>query len=491
MPSAIQNIGSQLVRLGSRLIGRRLMSVGRNVFNISAPEVYSNITTETAIEKGFNDNVVVYSVVMKDADKFGSIPRYIYSTSSAEEKATLPGIAKEVKALKMQQQYTANRALTQLINRPNPYQSQDAFYTQLRAYYKTTGEAFIWCNRGDLEGYRNADGTLQDEVIDKLPVIEMYVVPSDHMALIPDPENAWGCLGWIFTAATEVVMRAGDVIHWKNPGLSFDIATREHQRGFTPLRPGSKTIEESNSVSKASMRAAQNDGAKAVIYDKSLHKMSPSQSAEVKKVIDAKINNNDVTSSVASIQGDWGLLDLSQTAKDQMHIEKKEMLWKEICFLLKVPYEFFDSKTTYANKEQAQIGWVTNDIIPACKQLDGEMNRVLPKAFGLDRKVFIGTDYSDLPEIQKAMAATAKALKEAGWFTPNEIREVMGYDALPETEFDEVWPASGEAPFSQSKIDAEALNYETMRLDGYAVDRTNGNGQVSQNGKRTPVPGNA
>jgi len=477
MPTAIQNIGNQLVKLGNRLLGKKIMAIGRNVFNLSAPETYAPIGVENAIEDGFNKNIIVYSVTMKDAEKFGSIPRYLYAADKKEEKAKRT-LAAEVKALR-RDKYT-NRGLEDLLNRPNKTQSQDAFFTLLRAYYKVCGEGFIWLNRGDLEGYRNEDGSFMDEVIDKLPVLEMYVLPSNLMGIIPDPDDIWSVLGYILQAGQEVVIRKGDVIHWKSTTLKFDVASREHLRGFTALTPGALTLEESNSVTRASMRSAQNDGAKAVMFDKSMKAMTPTQQSELKKVIDIKINNKDVSNAVATVQGDWGLLDLSQTAKDQMHIEKKLMLWKEMCFLLKVPVELFDPQTTFANKEMAMVAWVTNDIIPACKQLDGELNRMLLKAFGLEKAAFIGTDYSELQEIQKAMADTAKTMKEVGWFTPNEIREVMAYEKRPEKEMNEPWPSSGNSPLSQSLIEEDAMNFEAQRLEnGY---NGTGNGKVPQNG---------
>ncbi len=434
MPTIVQNLGAQLVRMGSRLLGRPLMQGGRNVFNISSPEVYADIDSKNAIEKGFNKNIAVYSIAMKDAEKFGSIPRYLYAVDDKKSGK--------------REKFEKSKDLNQLLNQPNKSQSQDSFLTLARAFYKVTGETFIWLNRGDLENYRNADGTLQDDAIDLLPVLEMQVLPSNLVALIPDPDDPWGVIAYILQAGTEVVIRKNDIIHWKSTTLEFDIASRSHMRGFTPLTPGALTLEESNSVSKASMRAAQNDGSKAVIFDKSLKaSMTPTQQSDLKRVIDSKINNNNVADSVATLQGDWGLLDLSQTAKDQMHIEKKEATWRELCFLMKVPYEFFDSKTTFANKEQAQVGWITNDIIPACKQFDGEMNRVLLKAFGLVNKAYIGTDYSELPEIQKAMAETAKTMQDIWSLSPDDVRRFLGFEPYGGT-FDEPWVTSGRTPLS-------------------------------------------
>ena len=458
------SIVSQLVKIGQRLLGRPLSS-GTRIFSVSSPEVYSPVNSQNAIEKGFEGNTAVYSIVMKDAKKFGSIPRYVYSTKSKEEKAS-----DKIEA----------GALTELLNRPNKYESQDAFLTKVRAYYDICGEAMIWLNRGDISGYISEDGTLDDMAIDRLPVLEMHVLPPNYMTMIPDSTDLWGSLGWVLEAIERVVIRNNDVVHWKNTNLSFDAAARTHLRGMSPLEPGSKTLEEGNSMSKYSMRSAQNDGAKAIIFNETMNAMSPTQQTELKRVMDSKINNNDVAGAVAAIQGKWGLLNLAMSSKDLEMLDKKKFNWQELCFLFGVPYELFDSETTYANKEQAQLGWVTNEIIPACKQLDGELNRVLLKAFKLDKAAFIGTDYSELPEVQKSMIDTAKTMQEVWPLTPNEVREFMGYDKYDDEKFDVPWIPSARTPITDMTDPAEEMAQE-LELNRMKYERgANGNGTVSK-----------
>lgn len=419
------------------------MSVTGRVFNFTTPEVFDTLDQTKAIEKGFNGNIAVYVVVKKDAQKFGSIPRYVYDASTKEEKAKFK--FSEVKAYKP----VSTGPLTDLINRPNKFQSQDYFYSLLRACYKVCGEAFIWCNRGDISGYRLEDGSFDDAAIDKLPVLEMYVLPPDQMVLIPDPENLWGVLGYYLNMGEKVLMRAGDVIHWRDLNLSFDPASRIHQRGMPPATPGSKTIAESDSISRASMRMSQNDGAKAILYNETMDNMSPAQQSKLKKVIDAKINNNDVAGAVATLQGKWGLLDLAMSSKDMEMIEKKKMSWHEIALLYGVPPEFVVTDQKYDNMGSAMFQWVNDSIIPGCKQLDGEMNRVLLKAFGLDKKAFIATDYTELPEVMSYMIDVATKMQGIWSIKPDEVREYLNYDTIG-NDFDEPWVPGNLSPLSQN-----------------------------------------
>lgn len=414
------------------------------ILNLGTTEVYIDIDAIKAIAEGFNRNTAVYSIVMKFASKFGCIPRYVYNAGAKEEKAyKTPEVLDE------------NHPLVKLLNRPNPYESQDAFFTKICAYWKITGEGMIWLNRGDLNGYRNEDGSFQDDLINKLPVLEMYVLPSNLVNPIPDPYDIWDVLGWKMELGGEpIFIRKGDLVHWKMTSLQFDVATRRHLRGFAPLAAGYKTLAQNNSMSDAAVRMAQNDGARGAMVNRTIGvSQGPVQQANVKRVFDTKINSTTVKSEIAALEGDWHYENFGQTATDMQLLEGKQMSWQELCFLLTTPYELFDSKVTYANKLEAQKGWVSNDVMPACKQLDGELNRVLLKSFSLEGAAFIGADSSELSEMQKDMAAITTALAAAWWMTPNEKREVMEQEPINDAKLDELWIPSGITPLSESGQD--------------------------------------
>lgn len=424
-----------------------------------------------SITEGFEKNTAVYSIVMKFASKFGSIPRYVYDAKKTEQKS-----------INKNETLDDKNPLVKLINRPNPYESQDAFFTKLCAYWKTTGEAMIFLNRGDISQYLNSNNVYDsaaDKVIDTMPVLEMYVLPSDKVNPVPDPDDIFGCLGWVLDyGAGKMPIRKNDLIHWKMPNLKFDTLSSQ-LRGFSPLEAGARTLTQNNTMTDAAVRMAQNDGARGVMINKTLGaSQNPIQQAQVKKTFDEKINSPEVKGQVAALQGDWVYENFGQTAVDMQLLEAKNMSWQELCFLLSVPYELFDSKTTYANKEQAQKGWVSNDIIPACKQLDGELNRSLLKAFKMEGTAFIASDTSDLPEMQKDMAQLATALNQAWWLTPNEKREIMSEESMPDATLDEIWPPSTVSPLSESGMDAQ-LQQTQMQIDAFR----NGNAQSSANGQ--------
>lgn len=435
-----------------------------NFFGLGNREVLPDIDATKAVTEGFDMNAAVYSIVKRDIEKFAAVPRYLVDPKKLEEKRKkMPVQFKHlIKATK-----EINNKLTDLLNRPNPYEGQAAFLKKTRAFYKVCGETFIWLNRGDITG---PDGRqLSDNKIDLMPVLEMYVLPAYLMKIVPDPDDIHGILGYLFNVGSrDLPLRKGDVIHWKDINLDFDATTRPQLRGMTPLRPGAAVLESNNSGTKASVRMYQNDGARAALANKSMNAMDPQQETQLRHVFKTKINNNDVKGEIAALQGDWSLLNFGKSAVDMDLLKGREMGWKELCFLLNVPYELFDSTTTYANKEQAQKGWIINSIIPASKEFDDELNRVLLKSFLLEGKAIIQCDYSDLPELQQDMAALTTWLMNAYWITPNEKREYQGLERYDDIIFDEPWMPGTIKPLSQMNGDGFDQMMQELNIQPYS-----------------------
>lgn len=422
-------ISSIRAKLGAIISGKPGVSWAR-IFGMSTTEVYPDPNVENAIRKGFNSNTAVYSIVKKAAKKFGAIPRYVEpkGQEGKSESEIIEG------------------PLMELLNRPNKQQGQDAFFALLYACFKVCGEAFIWLNRGDTDELINDELTkVDDEAHSKKPVIEMFIIPANKIVLIPDPEDIFGTLSYQLLERPEIKFRKVDIIHWKDINLEFDLTSRPQLRGHSPLVAGIKTLTQNNAATDAAVRMYQNSGTKGAMVEKLTTGKTPMQESQVKKVLDTKVNNIDEHGAVSAFQGDWSYLNFGLTSVDMELLKGKQLSMQELCFLLGMPYEFFDSQVTYANKQEAQKGWIINEIMPDAKQLDGEMSRVLLKAFGLDKTATICSDFDDLPELQEDKKSQIEWLMK-GPFTPNEIREATGYEESDEENADKILIPSGYAP---------------------------------------------
>lgn len=454
-------------------IGRR--GKGTVMINNWQREVYPDIDSRSSIEQGYADNTAVYSIVSKDAKKFASIPRYVY-----DKKA----MATEKQANTLFKAYsTGHRAegknvqlLTDLLNEPNDEQSQSEFLELVRIFYSCTGESFVWLNRGDVkEKYNSETGMLEprsDDEINKQPVLEMIPLPTGFVGIIPEQNNVFGIAGyWLEVNGLRLPIRKQDMIHWKKPNPCFDGTTLNHLRGLSPLKPGRRTLQENKDATGASVRMFKNDGAKGVLFNESMNweDLTEDQQSDLRELIDVHINNNDVKGAVALLTGKYNYLNLGGTSVDMDLLEGKKFTWQELCFLFDMPYEFFDSKTTFNNKEQALLSWITNTIEPASKQFDQKLNNALLPSFALQDVAYIASDCTELPEMRKSLAAMVEALSKLWMISPNRLLMMLGYEPEENELFNQPWVPDGYTPLSElgsdnyqdiiDKLKAKGLNY--------------------------------
>lgn len=438
-------------------------------WNMWVREVWPDLDKRTSIEEGYADNTALFSIVNVDAEKFASIPRYLYDANSRNVQGHYnkrvvdgPGV----------------RDLAKLLEKPNPYFSRSEFDELLRIFYDCTGDGFIWLNRGDaqkewISPTVMSDGTIlvggyfrdrTDEEVDRMPVLEMYVLPSGWVGVVPDPMNVFGIKAyWMEINGKKVVLRKNDVIHWKKTNPVFDPTTGSHLRGINPFQVGKHTIQQNKDAVAAMDRMFKNDGAKGVLVNENLQwdKLDEKYRQDVIDTVNKRINNaEEVKGAVATLGGKWNYLNIAKDSVDTKLLEGEKFTMRKMCFLIGPPYELFDSETTYANKEQAQKGWVSNKIVAARTNVDQKFTERLAPAFGLIDKdgaptTIIFSDFSQLPELKKDIAALITAFQNAPYITMNEKRIELGYDPLPDPLLNEVWLPAGIAPLSDVKKQLE------------------------------------
>lgn len=429
-------------------------------------EVIPEFDQTKAIEEGFNASTWIYAIIAKNAKKFASVPRYLYDEKALmQEKGAK--MKPRTKALNTAQLFDSD--LNTLLNRPNEYQGRAQFLALLYAFYLATGEAFIWLNRGNVkQRYDKLTGQLidrSDKEMDAMPVLEMYVLPSNYMKVYSDPENVFGITGYCLdVSGVKLEIRKGDIIHWRDLNLKFDPTSGAHLRGMTRFTPGNKTVQENKDIVKSSVRMYQNDGAKGILFapEVGVDSLTPQQESDIRTVVNAKINENDIKGAVALLMGyKWEYIDLAINAVDLSLIEGRTKNQQELCALFDTPHLLFiPTEATLANLENAKRNWVNDVIIPASKELDDLLNLRLLPAFELTGKAKIISDFTELPELQEDMNKLVETLLKAYWTTPNQKLIAQGYEASPNPLFDEAWIPSGYKPISMIVSDNEGDGYE-------------------------------
>jgi hypothetical protein len=438
----LSGIGSWVSRGINRMLRR-----GRNgtaASWIGTREVIPDYDQTKAIDEGFNASTWIYAIIAKNAKKFASIPRYLY-----DEKKLM-----QEKALNVNKLFESD--LNELLQQPNKDQGMSEFLCRAYAYYLACGEAFIWLNRGDRSVMVDENGNLttrSDDALDKLPVLEMFVLPTQFVKVYSDPENVFGSTGYCLEiAGFQLKLRKNDIIHWKDLNLKFDPTTGEHLRGMTRLKPASATVTENKEIVKGAVRRQATDGARGALWTKnSTDEITPAQESQIRSVVNAKLNNNDVRGAVAVLTGlEWDYIDLAANSEYLNDVKIRVKNEQELCALFDTPHLLFvPTDATLANLENAKKNWVNDSIIPASKELDGLLNKRLLVAFQLQGKARIISDFTELPEMQQDMSKIVTALSSAWWLTPNQKLIAQGYEARTEPEFNEPWITGGARPLSK------------------------------------------
>ena len=131
-------------------------------------------------------------------------------------------------------------------------------------------------------------------------------------------------------------------------------------------------------------------------------------------------------------------------------IEANEMTVKKFCNANGLPFELFQSDTTFANKEQAWMFFITNTLMPLASSMDAEFNKNLVPDFGIG--TFIATDFSELPEMSKMKKESVDAANTAWWLTPNEKRKMMMEEPIMDLNMDKIYIPSGYIELGQANI---------------------------------------
>lgn len=396
------------------------------------------------IEYGYNTNSDVFAIVNLAARKFGQVPWYVYKVkrNKAQElkeylrysKANRnPSRAAEINGLRKKavDEMIVENELSELLNNPNPYQSQNFFLEQLYGYKLLTGEGNIWKNRG--KGRKP---------------LELFLIPKNILEIIPKDSfriAAW----WMAIGSSRIRVPVEDIICWRFPSYKFDPIALSHLRGQSPLMSMLNDLEAGNEAAKNRVKMNKNQGARGVLTDMTGDglkpaQLSPSQQSELKRIIDAKINTNDVAGSIAVLQGVWNYHSLGMDAGQLRLIEQYNMNTQKLCAGFNVPYEFFDPSTTFANKEQAGKQFLYNHIAPAIYSIRDELNKSLLKDFSLsDSQYIIEPDVMSLPEAMEDLGKQITMLKDAWWLTPNRRLEITGEDKSADPNMDKIFIPSG------------------------------------------------
>jgi len=415
--------------------------------------IYPYSNDLTYINKGYNKNAWVYSIVSKCAKKFSQIPWYHYKIKTSERKTWFEEyipLTKErlsdpkamIEARKMRtksvDQVAVDSPVSKLLKKANRNQSGASFMEQLYGFKLLTGEGNIWLPKGD--GDRPT---------------EMIIIPKSNLGVVKG-ENIWDISQYrLLFSARSVPVPKENIIMWKFANYCQPDELLNHLRGQSPLDAGLLLLQSSNEGAERLIAMNKNQGAAGLVFDKSVRDYpTAAQATTMRQQFNLIVNDSDLAGQIAYLTGDLNYFQFGLDAGQLKLLEQSDVQFKGLCNIYDVPWQLFGNADSYENRKQYKRDFVYDNIAVAAYGLRDELNARLIKEFSLDReRDVIDCDVMALPELAEDLKTQAETLAKLWQLTPNQVLEYIGYDRSTDPLMDKIYVPAGLIPLEQLNAD--------------------------------------
>lgn len=392
--------------------------------------IYPYGKDSTFIEKGYNKNAWVYSIVSKCAKKFGQVPWYHYKIKTTERKTwsdyltltkeSLPDTKARIEAKKMRKkaidQVIVTSKLQDFLNKPNRNQPRAKFMENLYGYKLLTGEGNIWT----------------PAMTENQPPPEGVIIPKEILALVRG-SSPWDIAKYkLLFPGAQIEQEKELIISWSFPNYNFDSMTLSHLRGQSPLDAGLLLMQSSNEGAERLIAMNKNQGVAGAVFDKAKRDYpTPTQAQFIRQQFNEIVNDKDLAGQIAWLTGDLGYIQFGLDAGQLKLLEQSDVQFKGLCNIFDVPWQLFGNSDSYENRKQYKRDFIYDNISVAAYSLRDELNAKLIPLFNLDRdRDVIDADILSLPELGEDLKDQATALEKVQGLTIDQRLEYFGFDAI-------------------------------------------------------------
>lgn len=418
----------------------------------------------TYVQDGYTKNSAVYSIVTALADKFSTVPFYVYKVKNRQKArhyidATKSGFNQQALTIKAaaMDEVPENDPLAQLMGKPNSYQSESEFRKMWLTFLKLTGMSPVYANTG---------------MVGTKP-LSLHVLPSQ----------------WVTLKADATLMDVGEV-YFSPLGAGVNLLDREkvylakyinpdvqtdgsHLYGLSPLKAALLDLQGSTDATKAMAKMYQNGGARGAVAPK--QPLTEVQVNQLRTVVANWINGIENKNAVGALSVPLDYIDIGLTSVDMQLLEGKRLTEERIATVYKYPPALLKGDNKFDNDINAVKFLITNSLYPDLVMYRDMFNNWIANMYQ-GAGYLVDFDISILPEMQEDMQkVTEQALKlvEAGIINRNEARELVKYDVVDAPEMSMFTVQGAVMPL------ADAMVSDVQITQDYANDTQNGT--ASQN----------
>lgn len=397
---------------------------------------------EKYVNKGYNVNSDVFSVINQISSKFVSIP---YSIKKIEDNTNFNQYNKLLKAVNynptpvqkvrlntLETKAFENSEFPMPFEKPNPNQTWDEFFKLSEDFLKLTGNIY-WYKLMPENGM-NAGSPIQ-----------IYCLPSHLMEIVLKDKASFLSLEspidyYKLNYSNEnIKFMYDEITHISVNNPNFGTAG-EHLYGQSPLRAVWNNILASNMGIDLNLELLRNAGVFGFIHakDKSL---TDGQQKGLKERLQLAKHSKDKLSNIMGASAPLAFTRISLTPTEIELFTNLKYNQKAICNALGWSDVLLNNDDGGKHdKQELELKRVLiNTVVPDVKLIEDIFNKeILQKIRGYEDKC-IYFNYKELPEMQLDMETMSKwviSLKDGGLVTANEGRNFMGIQPLEDDNMD-------------------------------------------------------
>ena len=348
---------------------------------------------QTYIEKGYQKNPVVYSIVNMIAKNVAKAKWCAYNSKG--EKINSP-------------------LLAQLMYKPNPLQKWGDLTEAATTHYLLEGNSFITGEYGS--------------GINKNKYNTLYMLPTTEIQVISgNGRNISGFLLDTETSSNEIP--ASDVMWMRAANPDYQ-QSDNWLFGQSPFRAALESIQIYNDAKASLLWFQQNKGAQKILINKDNEiEFSPEALDQLKNKLKKQAQGNNNTGNIPIIDANLDAIDVSSGLEALMLFEQLEQSAQDICNVLNFPSQLIGLKdSTYQNGKEARLALWENCVTPMLEELKNGLNAWLAPQFG---DIWLDYDLSHIDAIQEGKLLRFQAIKEAaGMVTINEARAMANMPTI-------------------------------------------------------------
>lgn len=366
----------------------------------------------------------VYACVKMNSDTVASVPLRLYATrgtGQSKSRATAKTVsAKKLqhlaskKSIAMNHRFQQAEEVEEILEHPfldvmrnvNIYSNQFDHVSLTSIFLDLTGNCYWHLE----EGFT--------------PVDNLFVVPSQHMRVIPDEQKFIS--GYVYgNYANRFRFEPEEVIHFKMPNPN------DLWYGYSPLQAAIEAVDHYKAMDILERSLAENNGRPDFVVKYNQGKLTSERKRQIERQWRKAIRGFKHGGNFKVLDTDFDIQELGFNPKELNFIMGRKWRRLEICDIFGVPVALLDSeKVNRANHESAMRQYTKFTIEPRLARIEQKINEQLINRYeNTDNRLFVAFD-SSVPEDRDEIRADQKHRLENYISTVNEVREELGMDPV-------------------------------------------------------------